>query len=364
MNRILQFLIFIFWSTLLYAQNVVVDGVTFSADGKTLIKYQESKVDKEYVVPEGTEIIDVKAFDQSGFLCHVILPSTLKEIRDNAFFYCSSLVSVTWSNFPLLIGRDIFYESPIREFYVSDGANCVVVNNVLFSMDQKRLLRYPPKRKKSQEESQNTTYFTEYVIPEGTEIINRLAFERAFLHEVTLPSTLKTVEEGAFWVKARIPVGRNNQETNRNNDFDWDLEYRNMDLVVCNATVPPVLIGYPFARTYWTELYVPEESFDAYCYAPGWTKFRDINGKINLVSKQDVPVKTTKVWLEDFILNVVSEHYIERIDIYNPMGFLLVKQIVAGNSCFCDMKKSYLSGILVLRIIYDDNSEDIFKICK
>ena len=128
--------------------------------------------------------------------------------------------------------------------------------------------------------------------------------------------------------------------------------------------MPPVLIGNPFANPYWTRLHVPEESFDAYCYAPGWTKFRDINGKINLVSKQNVPVKTTKVWLEDFILNVVSEHYIERIDIYNPMGFLLVKQIVAGNSCFCDMKKSYLSGILVLRIIYDDNSEDIFKICK
>ena len=29
MNRILQFLIFIFWGTLLYAQNVVVDGGTF-----------------------------------------------------------------------------------------------------------------------------------------------------------------------------------------------------------------------------------------------------------------------------------------------------------------------------------------------
>ncbi len=32
MNRILQFLIFIFWSTLLYSQNIVIDGVTFSAD--------------------------------------------------------------------------------------------------------------------------------------------------------------------------------------------------------------------------------------------------------------------------------------------------------------------------------------------
>ena len=106
------------------------------------------------------------------------------------------------------------------------------------------------KRKKSQEESENPTYFTEYVIPEGTEVINRLAFDRTFLYSVTLPSTLKTVEEGAFWVEPRVPVGRNNQETNRDNDFDWDLEYRDMDVVVCNSIVPPELIGYPLANTY------------------------------------------------------------------------------------------------------------------
>ena len=68
------------------------------------------------------------------------------------------------------------------------------------------------------------------------------------MYSVTLPSTLKTVEGGAFWVEPRVPVGRNNQETNRDNDFDWDLEYRDMDVVVCNAIVPPVLIDYPFAN--------------------------------------------------------------------------------------------------------------------
>ncbi|RHB35569.1 leucine-rich repeat protein [Bacteroides nordii] len=363
MNRILQFSIFIFWGTLLYAQDVVLDGVTFSADGKTLIKYQESKVDKEYVVPEGTEIIDVKAFNQSEFLCHVILPSTLKEIRDNAFFYCSSLVFVTWSNFPLLIGRDIFYESPIREFYVSDGANCVVVNNVLFSMDQKRLLRYPPKRKKSQEESQNTTYFTEYVIPEGTEIINRLAFERAFLHEVTLPSTLKMVEEGAFWVKARIPVGRNNQETNRNNDFDWDLEYRNMDLVVCNAIVPPVLIGNPFANPYWTRLHVPEESFDAYCYAPGWTKFRDINNKPNPSSVNEISLSGLRTFLDGDDLNIMGTRKISEVRLYALNGILLLDKSINDNSCNFKIN-NLLHGLLLLEVVYEDGTREKIKLHK
>ena len=81
MSKIIQFLIFIFWGTLLYSQNVVIDGVTFSTDKKTLIKYPKDKVDKEYVVPEGTQIIETKAFDQVELLSHIILPFSLKEIR-------------------------------------------------------------------------------------------------------------------------------------------------------------------------------------------------------------------------------------------------------------------------------------------
>ena len=53
MKKITCLLLFTFWGTLLYSQNMVVDGVTFSADGKTLIKYPKDKVDEEYVVPKG-----------------------------------------------------------------------------------------------------------------------------------------------------------------------------------------------------------------------------------------------------------------------------------------------------------------------
>ena len=56
MNRILQFLIFIFWSTLLYSKNIVIDGVTFSADGSILIKFPTDKFYKEYIIPEGESL--------------------------------------------------------------------------------------------------------------------------------------------------------------------------------------------------------------------------------------------------------------------------------------------------------------------
>lgn len=74
-----------FWSTLLYSQNVVVDGVTFSADRKTLIKYPTDKFYKEYIIPEGTEIIDKKAF-AGAQIGKVTLPTTLTHINDSAFY--------------------------------------------------------------------------------------------------------------------------------------------------------------------------------------------------------------------------------------------------------------------------------------
>ena len=49
-NKLLHFFIFIFWGTFLCSQNIVIDGVTFSADGKTLIKYE---IDLPIIVDAG-----------------------------------------------------------------------------------------------------------------------------------------------------------------------------------------------------------------------------------------------------------------------------------------------------------------------
>ena len=88
MNRILQFLIFIFWGALLYSQNIVVDGVTFSLDRSMLIKYPEDKVDEKYIVPEGTVVIGKEAFNGTKYLKELSLPLSLNIIEDYAFTLC------------------------------------------------------------------------------------------------------------------------------------------------------------------------------------------------------------------------------------------------------------------------------------
>ena len=146
MNRILQFTFFIFWGTLLYSQNVIIDGVIFSADGKTLIKYPRERIDEKYVIPEGTEIIDEEAFLSTAYLHEITLPTSLKEIRDDAFAG-SSATCIVWSNFPAIIGKGIFEYSHIKEFRLSNNnLGCSLIEGVLFSKDKRVLLKYPPQK--------------------------------------------------------------------------------------------------------------------------------------------------------------------------------------------------------------------------
>lgn len=60
------------------------DGVLFSKDMKTLIRYPGYKKGNSYTVPEGVEIIKEGAFDNS-FIGNLTLPHTLKEIESQSF---------------------------------------------------------------------------------------------------------------------------------------------------------------------------------------------------------------------------------------------------------------------------------------
>ena len=60
-----------------------VDGVLYSADGTTLIKYPASKPDQEYVMPEGVTTVVSMGFYQQYTLKKVTLPSTLVSQQGN-----------------------------------------------------------------------------------------------------------------------------------------------------------------------------------------------------------------------------------------------------------------------------------------
>lgn len=335
MNKLLPFLIFIFGATSLIAQNVVIDGVTFSADKKTLIKYPVDKVGEEYVVPEGTEIIGTSAFEFANVF-KVTVPSTLKEINDFAFKDCHSLKSFVWKKFPK-IGNSIFWNS-FTQFEISDDNNeLALINGVLFSIDQKRLLLHPPV---------NSCTFSEYNVPEGTEVINERAFDGVEVSNVILPASLLRIENLAFRVRRGIPV-----RTPNYHDYFMFLE-----TLVCKSPVPPLLIGDPFVDPQEIELRVPNEYIGIYKEAPLWSEFKGIYG-LSVKKQMD---ESTKVWFDGQTVNVQSDQLMKSIKLYNSTGILLQSYTVCNS--FYNFDINQLShNLFLIKICYANEYEDVFK---
>lgn len=333
MNRILQFLIFIFWGTLLYSQNIVVDGVTFSADRKTLISYSVDNTMEEYSIPEGIKEISESAF-RNASINKLILPSTLNVIGDFAFKDCSNLEIVTWKNFPKVVGRYIFSGSGIVSFQtLEDSRNCIAIDGVLFSKDQKTLLCFPRFKEPA-------------IVPEGTEIIGMGAFESGEMWEVVLPASIMRIEDNAFWMTMRIPTRF--------------MDYICLDNVVCNALIPPTIIGNPFAAPYKIDLYVPAESFDIYRKTPYWEDFRSINGSTGIVQEQ-VRVSTSKVWIKNDILYLESEKEIGTIEIYNTYGVCIWNESIVDKTWQLEAYKLPM-GLFFLKVFTVDGNQETFKL--
>lgn len=345
MNKILSFMIFIFWGTLLYSQNVMIDGVIFSADGKILIEYPRERIDEKYVVPEGTEIIGEEAFLSTAYLHEITLPISLKEIRDGAFAGCSA-TCIVWSNFPAITGEGIFEYSHIKEFRLSNNnLDCSLIEGVLFSKDKRVLLKYPPQK-------EGDYYIGEYSIPEGTEFVKERAFESATLQHVILPYTLKEIGDHAFWVISPIPTRTD------------DPYYRRLWRVTCRTITPPLIIGDPFAYPRTIELYVPDISFDVYYNTVGWKEFKTINDVETPSSLKLILSPTTlKVSLTDGYLNLTSEKELSRVMIYTLNGLEIASYTLNGYR-YSEEITNQFPELFLLKVIYADGTEDIFKLYK
>ncbi|MBQ9692906.1 MAG: leucine-rich repeat domain-containing protein, partial [Clostridia bacterium] len=62
-----------------------VDGILFSADGKTLIQVPKGKGHTEYTIPEGVTSIGDSAFSSCSSLTSVTIPASVTSIGDRAF---------------------------------------------------------------------------------------------------------------------------------------------------------------------------------------------------------------------------------------------------------------------------------------
>ncbi len=235
-------------------------GVLFDKNKTKLISFPSGLALSEYTVPEGVKVIGESAFSGNSKINAVHLPSSLVEIKTQAFYSCPALKTITGPETLYKIGLDAFAETPwftanpnslvyfgkvlcgfngegasplkieVAEgtlgiadgalAYVSDtqelhlpasliyiGEASVVsaglkrisvdsqngkfvadASGVLYTKDMKKLIAYPA-----------AAASTHYKVADKTETIGNGAFGATmYLLEVTLPSSVKKIEEAAF----------------------------------------------------------------------------------------------------------------------------------------------------------------------
>lgn len=86
----------------------VYEGVLYNRDRKHLIQYPAGKIDQEYYVGFGTQLIDNSAFYGNEYLSTVIFPASLDSIYHIAFYECSNLENVVFNDTIEFIGNSAF----------------------------------------------------------------------------------------------------------------------------------------------------------------------------------------------------------------------------------------------------------------
>ena len=141
---------------------------------------------------------------------------------------------------------------------------------------------------------------------------------------------------------------------------NYDNYFLYLKKLVCKSPIPPLLIGNPFIYPEGIELRVPYEYIETYQNSPVWKDFKGVYG----LSINNQSVKSTKVWLDGQTMNVQSDQFIVKIQLYNSMGVLIIEHKVDGWFYHFDVDRLYQQGLLLLKVIYNDEKEEVFKLCK
>ena len=145
---------------------------------------------EEIELTDGVYYLDSQAFYGCKNLVRVILPDTLKEIRDLAFGNCVSLESIVLPKSLINVGKSIFYGCKKLTNIAVDGANkrLYAVNNSIMDRKNKKLVYGFVGESAAQ-----------YSIPDGVSIIGKYALAcNEQLLSIHIPNSVHIIEDFAF----------------------------------------------------------------------------------------------------------------------------------------------------------------------
>jgi len=168
------------------------DGVLFDRNGKHLLKCPEGK-EGNYIIPDGTEVINDGGFSGCDQLTHVNMSDSVKYIGEQAFYGCGSLSNIILSNSLMSINTSAFEGcTSLKSITIPNSVN--VIGSSAFK---------------------NCNSLINITLQEGINEIGDEAFNGCdSLMEVSIPDSVTSIGthpfEGCSHLKM-IHVGANNQ---------------------------------------------------------------------------------------------------------------------------------------------------------
>lgn len=112
-----------------------IDGVLYSKNKDTIIKYPQAKTNESYSIPNTVTIIGDSAFAHSE-LRNIILPDKLKIIENFAFDNCINLTAINLTNSLEEIGNYAFRDCiGLKELYISSNVTKIGKDIIVNSDD-------------------------------------------------------------------------------------------------------------------------------------------------------------------------------------------------------------------------------------
>lgn len=237
-----------------------LDGVLYSKDGKTLIKYPAGKDDVSFTIPNGVSVIGRGAFDKCRNLTEIIIPNGVKSIGDVAFQDCSLLVKIEFPETLQSLGGGAFRQcARLEEVIFPDNLTdigpgvfqyCYRLSNVVLP----KYLTYIPDNMfwecrvlKNIEIPETVTRIgsksfiacgsiEEIVLPEGVISIGSCAFYSCGLKEINIPKTVVSIGDLAFYHCGNIKGIYVDADNKYYKTIDGSLYIKNPDTLLCYAS--------------------------------------------------------------------------------------------------------------------------------
>lgn len=193
------------------AEYCSVDGVIYSSDLETLVKYPISNPRVEFTVPEGTKTIETNAFyntltgedaedgydDYYGILRTINFSDSLENIKDSAFYNTGHLQNLNFSTAPksgvdLIIGDNAFYNCRVTSLELPSNLKSIGDNGFYGDSSLYIYLNYSSYLNKYPDYKQSAL-----ILPDSLESIGSYAFfYHTWINDLYIPNSVKEI--GAY----------------------------------------------------------------------------------------------------------------------------------------------------------------------